>query len=105
MTGWNAAAYHKVSGPQTAWGQKVLARLELRGDERAIDAGCGSGRLTGELMERLPQGLVEQHVFGATLGLATVQIAWLLIGWLAAFWAGKDLQARFMQRRAPRRAE
>ena len=31
------------------------------------------------LMERLPQSLVEQHVFGATLGLATVQIAWLLI--------------------------
>ena len=28
----------------------------MRGDERAIDAGCGSGRLTGELMERLPAG-------------------------------------------------
>jgi trans-aconitate methyltransferase len=45
-----------VSGPQTSWGQKVLARLELRGDERAIDAGCGSGRLTGELLNRLPNG-------------------------------------------------
>jgi trans-aconitate 2-methyltransferase len=53
---WDATAYHKVSGPQTSWGQKVLARLELRGDERAIDAGCGSGRLTGELMNRLPNG-------------------------------------------------
>jgi trans-aconitate methyltransferase len=48
--------YHKVSGPQTSWGQKVLNRLALNGDERAIDAGCGSGRLTGELMERLPNG-------------------------------------------------
>ena len=28
----------------------------MRGDERVIDAGCGTGRLTGELMERLPQG-------------------------------------------------
>jgi len=56
MTEWNAAAYHKVSGPQTGWGQKVLARLTVNGDERAIDAGCGSGRLTGELMERLPRG-------------------------------------------------
>ena len=53
---WNASSYHKVSAPQTSWGQKVLARLELRGDERAIDAGCGSGRLTGELLERLPHG-------------------------------------------------
>ena len=56
MTEWNAAAYHKVSGPQTSWGQRVLNRLVVRGDERAIDAGCGSGRLTGELMERLPNG-------------------------------------------------
>jgi len=56
MTEWNAASYHKVSGPQTSWGQKVLARLQVGGNERAIDAGCGSGRLTGELMERLPNG-------------------------------------------------
>ena len=56
MTEWNAASYHKVSGPQTSWGQKVLNRLHVNGDERAIDAGCGSGRLTGDLMERLPSG-------------------------------------------------
>jgi trans-aconitate methyltransferase len=56
MTEWNATSYHKVSAPQTSWGQKVLNRLQLSGDERAIDAGCGSGRLTGELMERLPAG-------------------------------------------------
>ena len=56
MPDWNAASYHKVSGPQTSWGQKVLNRLTVNGDERAIDAGCGSGRLTGELMERLPNG-------------------------------------------------
>jgi len=56
VTEWNAASYHKVSGPQTTWGQKVLSRLSVNGDERAIDAGCGSGRLTGELLERLPAG-------------------------------------------------
>ena len=56
MTEWNAASYHKVSAPQTSWGEKVLARLSVRGDERAIDAGCGSGRLTASLLERLPRG-------------------------------------------------
>ena len=56
MTEWNATSYHKVSAPQTFWGQKVLNRLHVAGDERAIDAGCGSGRLTAELMERLPAG-------------------------------------------------
>lgn len=55
---WDAASYHKVSGPQTAWGQRVLERLEVAGDERAIDAGCGTGRLTGELIARLPRGRV-----------------------------------------------
>ncbi len=55
---WNATAYHKVSGPQTSWGQKVLDRLTVNGDELVIDAGCGSGRLTGELMERLPHGRI-----------------------------------------------
>ena len=58
MTEWNATAYHKVSGPQTSWGQRVLSRLHVRGDELAIDAGCGSGRLTGALIERLPRGRV-----------------------------------------------
>lgn len=53
---WNASSYDRVSSPQTSWGRRVLARLELRGDERAIDAGCGTGRLTAELLRRLPQG-------------------------------------------------
>lgn len=55
---WNAVAYHKVSGPQTGWGERVLARLELAGDERVVDAGCGSGRLTAALADRLPRGQV-----------------------------------------------
>jgi trans-aconitate methyltransferase len=53
---WDATSYHKVAGPQTAWGRRVLGRLQVRGDERVIDAGCGTGRLTGELMAMLPQG-------------------------------------------------
>lgn len=53
---WNADSYHRVSGPQTSWGRRVLSRLVLRGDERVIDAGCGTGRLTAELMQKLPEG-------------------------------------------------
>lgn len=55
---WDGTTYHRVSGPQLAWGRRVLARLDLRGDETVLDAGCGSGRLTGELAERLPRGRV-----------------------------------------------
>ncbi len=53
---WNAEVYHRVSTPQQSWGKQVLERLPLRGDETVLDAGCGSGILTGELLERLPQG-------------------------------------------------
>jgi trans-aconitate 2-methyltransferase len=39
-------------------GSPALERLELSGDERVLDAGCGSGRLTEQLLERLPDGSV-----------------------------------------------
>lgn len=55
---WNATSYHQVSTPQTTWGHAVLARLALHGDERVVDAGCGSGRLTAALLDRLPRGHV-----------------------------------------------
>lgn len=60
---WNSAAYHRLSSPQVSWGKKVLARLRLRGDETVLDAGCGSGRLTADLLEALPRG----HVVGVDL--------------------------------------
>jgi trans-aconitate 2-methyltransferase len=53
---WDASSYHRVSGPQTEWGRRVLSRLRVRGDERVIDAGCGTGRLTAELMTMIPRG-------------------------------------------------
>jgi len=53
---WDADAYDAVSDPQFGWGMEVLERLELRGDEHALDAGCGSGRVTERLLERLPDG-------------------------------------------------
>jgi trans-aconitate 2-methyltransferase len=55
---WNASSYDRVSGPQAAWAEKVLARLALRGDETVLDAGCGSGRVTAMLLDRLPHGHV-----------------------------------------------
>lgn len=57
-TEWNAPSYHRVANPHVGWGQRVLDSLALRGDEVAIDAGCGTGRVTAELLDRLPQGRV-----------------------------------------------
>lgn len=57
-TEWNAAVYHRVSDPHQTWGARALAMLRVRGDETAVDCGCGTGRLTAELLERLPAGRV-----------------------------------------------
>jgi trans-aconitate 2-methyltransferase len=55
---WDGRTYDAVASPQARWGAAVLERLELRGDERVLDAGCGSGRVTELLAERLPRGRV-----------------------------------------------
>jgi trans-aconitate 2-methyltransferase len=55
---WNAAAYEGLSSPQTRWGAEFLGGLDLAGNEDAIDAGCGTGRVTELLLERLPRGTV-----------------------------------------------
>ena len=55
---WDARTYHAVSEPQFEWGKRVLGALELAGTESVLDAGCGTGRLTALLAERLPHGEV-----------------------------------------------
>ena len=55
---WDAGEYEKLSAPQTRWGIEVLERVDVRGDEAAIDAGCGTGRVTELLLAKLPEGSV-----------------------------------------------
>lgn len=68
---WDGASYHRVSEPQFAWGLTVLQRLPLAGDETVVDAGCGSGRLTAELLERLPAG----HVIALDRSASMLEVA------------------------------
>ena len=53
---WDAETYDALAFPQFAWGAEVVERLELSGSETALDAGCGSGRVSAELLKRLPEG-------------------------------------------------
>jgi trans-aconitate 2-methyltransferase len=55
---WDAATYDRIAEPQTRWGRAVVDRLPLGGDERVLDAGCGTGRVTEMLLARLPRGRV-----------------------------------------------
>jgi trans-aconitate 2-methyltransferase len=55
---WDARTYDRVADPMTRWGSVVLERLPLVGNERVLDAGCGTGRVTESLLDRLPTGHV-----------------------------------------------
>lgn len=55
---WDASTYDRVSAPQQRWAEGVIDRLRLRGDETVLDAGCGTGRVTQLLLDRLPRGRV-----------------------------------------------
>ena len=48
-------------------GEEVMALLDLRGDERVLDIGCGNGKNTGEIAARVPQGSVVGLDFSANM--------------------------------------
>jgi trans-aconitate 2-methyltransferase len=50
--------YSKTSAHQKEWGTRLIAELDLRGDEGVLDLGCGDGALTAQLAERVPNGAV-----------------------------------------------
>jgi trans-aconitate 2-methyltransferase len=57
-THWNAEVYDRIGTPMRGWAQAVIDDLGLRGDETVVDAGCGSGSVTFDLLERLPSGRI-----------------------------------------------
>jgi trans-aconitate 2-methyltransferase len=68
---WDAATYDRIADPQFEWAREQLERLELRGDEVVLDAGCGSGRVTKLLLERVPRG----RVYGVDIAPSMVEHA------------------------------
>lgn len=57
-THWDAETYERIGSPMRRWAQELIADLALRGDETVLDAGCGSGSVTLDLWERLPNGKI-----------------------------------------------
>jgi SAM-dependent methyltransferase len=55
---WDAAAYDSLPLPHLRWGRRTLERLSFAGDETVLEAGCGTGRDTEALLDRLPHGRV-----------------------------------------------
>ncbi|MBJ7519262.1 MAG: class I SAM-dependent methyltransferase [Solirubrobacteraceae bacterium] len=68
---WNAPSYDRVATGVVALGHEVLDRLTLAGDETVLDAGCGAGAVTEQLVARLPRG----HVIAVDASPAMVALA------------------------------
>ena len=78
MTDWDASRYHRVSEPQFDWGQRIIARLKPIADERILDLGCGTGRLTLEIRRAAhggPARVVGLDRSGSMLAVARASIS------------------------------
>lgn len=58
MVDWDGDRYSDVSALQRMVAEVSIRGLELAGDERLLDVGCGDGFITMQLAERLPAGSV-----------------------------------------------
>ena len=50
--------YERASAHQRAWGGDLMSLLDLKGNERVLDLGCGDGALTERLARLVPAGSV-----------------------------------------------
>lgn len=73
---WDAAAYDRVSDVQFTWALEQLEQLTVDGDEVVLDAGCGSGRVTALLADRVPRG----RVYGVDVSASMVAHATEALG-------------------------
>jgi len=55
---WDAQDYAANSSVQYGWGRELMDMLALCGDEHILDIGCGDGKLTALLAQRVPAGVV-----------------------------------------------
>ncbi|MEO0377003.1 MAG: methyltransferase domain-containing protein [Cyanobacteria bacterium P01_A01_bin.17] len=58
MSDWNAQDYEQHSSAQQKWAKELIVKLNLKGNERILDLGCGDGKITAELARCVPSGSV-----------------------------------------------
>ncbi|MFH5210628.1 class I SAM-dependent methyltransferase [Antrihabitans spumae] len=74
MADWDGAGYAHISSLQRTMAEYSLAAVQVRGDERVLDVGCGDGFVTRSIAARLPHGSV-LGVDPSPRMIATAQLA------------------------------
>ena len=90
---WDAASYKRVAAPVWGWGWALVQRLDLRGNEIVLDAGCGSGEVTRELLARVPDG----RVIGVDVSPSMISQARATFGDAASWQVGDLLELELEQ--------
>lgn len=68
---WDAAEYARHSAGQFTWARELIAGLALEGDEAVVDIGCGDGKVTALLAQKVPRG----RVLGIDNALSMINLA------------------------------
>jgi trans-aconitate methyltransferase len=55
---WNGADYAQNSSVQLSHAERLLQNLSLQGNEAILDLGCGDGKISALLSQKVPQGFV-----------------------------------------------
>ncbi|NOU13432.1 MAG: methyltransferase domain-containing protein [Methylococcaceae bacterium] len=55
---WDAEDYQKNSSAQFQWAHELIEKLGLKGSETVLDLGCGDGKVTANIAQRLVTGSV-----------------------------------------------
>jgi len=55
---WNASDYKQYSQAQQEWGRELIKKLNLEGTEDVLDLGCGDGKVTAGIANRIYSGSV-----------------------------------------------
>jgi len=55
---WNSEYYKEHSDPQEQSALSVLDKIKFKGNESILDIGCGDGKITANIANRIPKGLV-----------------------------------------------
>ncbi|MDE6213923.1 MAG: class I SAM-dependent methyltransferase, partial [Lachnospiraceae bacterium] len=63
--------YKIASTHQKEWGQSLISKISLQGNERILDLGCGDGYLTEQLALLAPNG----KVLGIDASVGMIQTA------------------------------
>ncbi len=58
MHKWDPEGYEKNSSTQKKWAEEVISKIQLMGNERILDIGCGDGKITAYIASLVPEGSV-----------------------------------------------